>query len=467
MKPFTIQTWNALFAIAIATLFITFMLSGCGKTGSPTTPTGPGSGSGSNPPVPPPVSTPVAPPVISQVSPLQGPAATAVTITGTGFSDTIANDTVYINGIMAKITAASGTQLAITVPPLAGSGPVAVRVHGDSVTGPAFTYVYQYVVVTLAGNGAQGDADGTGAAAGFNYPIGIAADANGNLYVGDQLNEKVRKITPAGVVTTLAGNGAPASADGVGSSATFYYPTGVTVDPSGNIYVTDLGGNTIRKVTSGGVVTTVAGDGGAGATNGPASTATFRSPAGVAIDKSGNLYITDASNNQIRMVTPGAVVSTFAGSGPQGSADGTGAAASFYYPYGIAIDASGNLYVADTRNNKIRKITPAGVVSTLAGGGAVGSADGTGTAASFNYPAGIAVDSIGNLYIADVGNNEIRKVTPAGVVTTVAGSTTPGDVDGTGSAAAFSNPYGVTVDKSGNIYVTEQGNDKVRKIIIQ
>lgn len=465
MKPFTVQTWNALFAIAIAILFVTIMLSGCGKTGSPTTPTG--SGSGSNPPVTPPVSTPVAPPVINQVSPLEGPAATTVTITGTGFSDTTANDTVYINGMIAKISMASAIQLVVTVPALAGSGPVAVRVHGDSVTGPTFTYVFQYVVVTLAGNGAQGDADGTGAAAGFNYPIGIAADANGNLYVGDQLNEKVRKITPAGVVTTLAGNGAPASADGVGSSATFYYPTGVTVDPSGNVYVTDLGGNTIRKVTSGGVVTTVAGDGGTGSTNGPASTATFSSPAGVAIDKSGNLYISDASNNQIRMVTPGAVVSTFAGSGPKGSADGTGAAASFYYPYGIAIDASGNLYVADARNNKIRKITPAGVVNTLCGSGSVGAADGTGTAATFSYPAGIAVDNSGNLYVADVGNNEIRKVTPAGVVTTVAGSTTAGDIDGTGSAAAFSDPYGVAIDKSGNIYVTEQGNDKVRKITIQ
>ena len=465
MKPFTVQTWNAFFAIAIAVLFISIMLSGCGKTSSPTSPTG--SGTGSNPPVPPPVSTPAAPPVINQVSPLEGPAATAVTITGTGFSDTIANDTVYINGMMAKITAASGTQLAITVPPLAGSGPLAVRVHGDSVTGPVFTYVYQYVVVTLAGQGAQGNADGTGTAAGFNYPIGIAADTTGNLYVGDQFNEKVRKITPAGVVTTLAGSGAVGSGDGAGSSATFYYPTGVAVDNSGNIYVTDLGGNTIRRVTSGGAVTTVAGDGGTGSANGAGATATFSSPTGVAVDKSGNLYIADASNNKIRMITSSGVVSTFAGSGPQGSADGTGAAASFYYPYGIAIDASGNLYVADARNNKIRKITPAGVVSTLCGSGSVGAADGTGTAASFSYPAGIAVDNSGNLYVADVGNNEIRKVTPAGVVTTVAGSTTPGDADGTGSAAAFSDPYGVAIDKTGNIYVTEQGNDKVRKITIQ
>jgi serine/threonine protein kinase, bacterial len=461
MKSFIALTPKALFTIGAAILFITVMLSACGKTSSPNSPN-----TGSTPPVTPPASTPVAPPVINQVSPLEGPAATAVTITGTGFNDTTAKDTVYINGMMAKINMASSTQLVVIVPPLAGSGPVAVHVHGDSVIGPPFEYIYQFSVVTLAGNGGQGNADGTGAAAGFNYPIGIAADANGNLYIGDQLNEKVRKITSAAVVTTLAGSGAVGSNDGAGSSATFYYPTGVTLDPSGNIYVTDLGGNTIRKVTPGGAVSTVAGSGATGSANGPAGTATFSSPTGVAVDKSGNLYIADASNNKIRKITPGGVVSTFAGSA-QGSADGTGSAASFYYPYGIAIDASGNLYVADARNNKIRKITPAGVVSTLAGSGAQGAADGTGAAASFNYPAGIAVDSSGNLYVADVDNSEIREVTPAGVVTTVAGSTTAGDADGTGSAAAFSYPYGVAVDKSGDIYITEQGNDKVRRITVQ
>jgi sugar lactone lactonase YvrE len=239
------------------------------------------------------------------------------------------------------------------------------------------------------------------------------------------------------------------------------------VDASGNIFVTDLGGNTIREITPAGAVTTVAGTGGTGSLNGPAASATFSEPSGIAVDGSGNLFITDASNNKIREISSGGVVSTFAGSGAIGSADGTGTAASFYYPYGIAIDGSGNLYVADARNNKIRKITSAGIVTTFAGSGSPGAADGTGTAATLNYPTGIAIDTAGNLYVADNSNNEIRMITPSGVVTTIAGSTKSGDTDGTGTAAVFEYPYGIAIDKSGNIYVTDQGNDKVRKITRQ
>ena len=185
------------------------------------------------------------------------------------------------------------------------------------------------------------------------------------------------------------------------------------------------------------------------------------------MDGSGNLYVADASNNRIRLITTNGTVSTFAGSGTAALIDGTGTAASFYYPYGIAIDAAGNLYVADERNNAIRKITSSGVVTTLAGSGSVGSADGTGAAASFSNPTGVAVDSAGNIYVTDVGNNEIRKITPAAVVTTVAGSAKSGFADGTGAAAEFEYPYGLSIDPKGNIYVSDQGNEKIRKITIQ
>lgn len=445
------------------TLAISTLFAACKKNNDPIN-SGTGTGTATGTGTPPPAATL---PTISQLTPQDGVGGSTVTITGTGFSNALANDTVYINGKMAKIDSASATRLVVVVPSLAGSGPVAVRVHGDSVTGPGFTYDYQYIVTTLAGSGTQGNSDGMGAAASFDYPIGIVADASGNLFVADQLNERVRVINPAGNVSTLAGDGSVGAMDGAGNQASFYYPTGITLDPAGNAYVTDLGGNNIREISGADAVLTFAGTGANGAANGPASTATFSNPTGVAMDGSGNLYVADASNNRIRLITTNGTVSTFAGSGTAALTDGTGTAASFYYPYGIAIDAAGNLYVADERNNAIRKITSSGVVTTLAGSGSVGSADGTGAAASFSNPTGVAVDSAGNIYVTDVGNNEIRKITPAAVVTTVAGSAKSGFADGTGAAAEFEYPYGLSIDPKGNIYVSDQGNEKIRKITIQ
>jgi sugar lactone lactonase YvrE len=349
-----------------------------------------------------------------------------------------------------------------------GSGNVYVADVSDNNTVRKITPAG--VVTTLVGSaGVPGSADGTGSAARFNFPYGVAVDVSGNMYVADRNNCTIRKITPAAVVTTFAGSvSVSGSADGTGNAARFNQPCSVTVDGGGNIYVADTFNNTIRKITPARVVTTLAGLAGAvGHADGTGSVAQFFYPVGVAVDVSGNVYVADAFNSTIRKITSAGVVTTFAGlAGSSGGADGTGSVARFHLPYGVAVDGSGNVYVADTYNQTIRKITSAGVVTTLAGSvGAMGSADGTGSAARFNYPCGIAVDSDGNIYVADTNNYTIRKITPAGVVTTFAGlAGTGGSADGTGSAARFGEPYGLATDVSGNIYVADAGANAIRKI---
>ena len=317
----------------------------------------------------------------------------------------------------------------------------------------------------LAGNvDGPGSADGTGAAAQFWIPGGVATDASGNVYVADTGNSTIRKVTPGGVVTTLAGAaGVVGSADGAGAAASFFHPQGVATDASGNVYVADTENSTIRKITPGGVVTTLAGTARQrGSADGTGAAASFWEPGGVATDASGNVYVADTGNSTIRKVTPGGVVTTLAGAaGVVGSADGAGAAASFFHPQGVATDASGNVYVADTENSTIRKITPGGVVTTLAGTARQrGSADGTGAAASFWEPGGVATDASGNVYVADTGNSTIRKITPGGVVTTPVGSAStlgfvPGALPG---VLAF--PNGVAVSGT-NLYIT-MGNGVVQ-----
>ena len=277
------------------------------------------------------------------------------------------------------------------------------------------------VLTTVAGvAGSVGTADGTGSAARFNSPLGIAVDTAGNLYVADSTNHTIRKITPAGVVSTLAGlAGSAGSANGAGSAARFSQPIGIAVTVAGTIYVGDASNRTIRSITSTGVVSTLAGLAGiGGSTDGSGSAARFGRPVGVAVDAAGTLYVSDQTNDTVRAITPGGMVSTLAGlAGNPGIADGS-SAARFNNPWGAAVDAAGNVYVADRLSHTIRKITPAGVVSTLAGlAGSFGSANGTGSEARFQNPRSLAVDAAGNIYVADSGNNAIRKITPAGVVT--------------------------------------------------
>jgi sugar lactone lactonase YvrE len=325
------------------------------------------------------------------------------------------------------------------------------------------------MVTTLAGQaGVKGSADGSGTAATFNNPTNIATDAAGNLYVTDDINSTVRKITPAGRVTTLAGKaGQQSSANGTGSAARFDGPHGIACDATGNVFVSDTS-STIHKITSAGKVTTLAGKPNSpGSADGSGTAARFRGAFGIACNASGTLYIADVDNNNVRKITPAGKVTTLAGkAGQQGSTDGMGAAARFMTPTGIACDAAGNLYVTDSSNNTIRKITPAGKVTTLAGkASSAGSADGMGAAASFNNPTGIACDAAGNLYVTDSDNCAIRKITPAGQVTTVAGKAgSVGKADGSGRAATFNDPTGIACDAAGNLYVCDYGNDTIRKI---
>lgn len=318
------------------------------------------------------------------------------------------------------------------------------------------------VVTTLAGNGTAGYVDGTGTAAEFNGPGAAAVDSSGNLYVADYYDCTIRKISPTGVVTTLAGSGTAGYYDGTGAAAQFNTPRGIAVDSSGNVYVADYQNNRIRKISPAGAVTTLAGSGSTGSADGTGTAAQFSDPIGVAVDASGVVYVADTGSQKIRVISTAGVVTTLAGSGTAGFADGTGTAAQVNAPYGIAVDASGNVYVADDINNRIRKISSAGVVTTMAGSGTAGSADVAGTAAQFYYPTHLAVDTSGNVYVGD--SLRIRKVSPAGIVTTLAGSSTSGYADGTGAAAQFELPDGVAVSAAGIVYVADQDANRIRVI---
>ncbi|MBN9386308.1 MAG: IPT/TIG domain-containing protein [Chitinophagaceae bacterium] len=407
------------------------------------------------PPPPPP------PPVISSISPDSGVLGTTVTISGSGFSANIGDNLVKFNDSIAIVSSASATQLTVKVPVSAGTGPVSVTVGGKTATGPTFNYAYTVTVSTLAGS-SPGYADGNGAAAKFGLLQGICVDKDGNIYVADYGNSMIRKVTPSGGVGTFAGS-TRGYADGDGLTAQFNYPMAVCVDGQGNVYVADADNNRIRKITPAGTVSTVAG-GTLGYADGSAATAQFYRPSGICIDGKGNLYVSDFYNNKIRKITPAGVVSTLAGSS-QGFADGNGAVAQFNGPMGTLADSLGNVYVADMNNDKIRKITPSGVVSTLAGS-SHGYAEGNALTAQFRWPAAVCLDGKGNFYVADNFNNKIRKITPAGIVSRLAGSTT-GTVDGDASTAMFDEPYGICIDSHGIIYTTDEVGYRIRKIVIQ
>jgi hypothetical protein len=404
---------------------------------------------------------------ITSISPSSGPKNTLVTISGTNFGTNTTVLKVFFNGVQGTVQTATAATITATVPSGASTGIVMVEKSGVQVNGPVFTYLLSGTVTTFAGSSA-GFTDGTGTSSQFTRPTGIVKDASGNFFVADRDNHRIRKITPAGVVTTLAGNGTTGFIDGTGTAARFNQPYSITIDASNNLYVGDRINHAIRKITPAGVVTTLAGDGTPGMVNGTGNGAKFNEPLGIAADAAGNIFVADYINNLIRKVTQAGVVTTFAGTTTGGFLDGTGTAAAFNNPFGLAFDAGGNLFVGDYHNHSIRKVTPAGVVTTIAGNGTSGATDGTGTAARFNLPAGLQVDGSGNIYVCDVQNHTIRKVTSAGVVTTFAGAAgISGNTDGIGNAALFFNPIGACGDFSQNtLYIADFENHRIRKIII-
>lgn len=407
-----------------------------------------------------------APLTITSISPTHGVENSMDTIFGSGFSPIATNNTVYFYYVSATVVSATSNRLIVTVPK-SQTGNTNVGVNGVFVTGPTFTYdttsTDSAIVTTIAGSGMPGHQDGIGTAASFSFLWDVAADKNGNVFVADGGNNLIRKILPDGTVTTVAGKGSQPAAYGPGTY--FYLPEGVAVDDRGYIYVANTDAGDIYEITDT-TPTLFAGTGGVGANNGPALAALFYQPTGIAVDNNYNIYIADYGNNVIRKISYDGITTTLAG-GEFGNDDGVGTAASFREPRGVAVDGNGNVYVADMGNTEIRKVTPDGTVTTLAGNIANGGdIDGTGAESRLGWTYGVAVDANGNVYFSDNTDNKIKRISPAGMVTTIAGTGAAGSQDGPGKKATFNGPMGISVDVNGNVYVADGNNYKVRKITI-
>ncbi|WP_411031835.1 IPT/TIG domain-containing protein [Spongiimicrobium sp. 3-5] len=404
---------------------------------------------------------------VSSISPTKGTRNTLVTINGNNFGNDPSKIEVYFNDNEGAVQSVNNTQITALVPqvPIHGvdAANVAIVIEELLYEGPKFTYIPVGQVSTFAGS-KIGDADGTLEQAKFHNPIGVTMDNQGNIYVADTYNHKIRRIDPNGDIITLVGS-EPGDVDGIVSQAKFNAPKGIAIDADGNIYIADHKNHKIKKITNVGFVTTLAGST-EGYQDGKGSDAEFAFPQDIALDTQGNVYVTDGYNNKIRKITPDGTVTTLAG-GDLGSADGLALSAQFFNPHGIALDANQNIYVADQGNHKIRKITPDGMVSTLAGS-VEGYEDGVSGKAKFQDPSGIATDVLGNVYVSDELNFKVRKISPSGIVSTLAGSD-KGFSDGEGAEAQFDSPNGIvvapqSVPSLGTIFVIDSGNHRIRKI---
>jgi gliding motility-associated-like protein len=329
-------------------------------------------------------------------------------------------------------------------------------------------------ITTYAGNGTAGNTgDGSGAtAAEINNPFGVSIDGSGNVYIGDASNNKVRKVSTSGIITTYAGNGTSGySGDGGPATlAKLNYSSGVFADPTGNVYIVDELNGRVRYVNTGGTINLVAGNGvfSFSGDGGPADSAQLFFPVGVATDYSGNTYIADCFNHRIRKVSPSGIITTFAGNGTGGFAGDGGPAtnAEINFPTGVAADAAGNIYIADVSNNRIRKVNSSGTISTFAGNGTAGylGDGGPATAAELNDPTGVMIDLAGNIVITDKSNSVIRSVAPSGIISTIAGTSVAGFGGdyGPATSAELNNPWATAEDNNGNIYITDYQNNRLR-----
>lgn len=338
-----------------------------------------------------------------------------------------------------------------------------------------FIHVGAQIISTVAGGDSLGLGDGGPAIdAVIAGPIGIAIDGAGNIYIGDKGNNRIRKVNSSGIISTIAGTGAPGYlGDGAAATAALInQPYGVAVDNAGNVYFADGNNNCIRKINTTGVIFTIAGIGGSHGYNGDniaATTALLYAPCGITVDSTGNILFTDGENNRIRKINTSGIITTIAGTGTAGNMgdNGQATAAEINTPYSILLDAAGNLYIGEQYGGRVRKISSTGIITTFAGTGTAGAIgdNGPATAAEITHAEGLAMDAGGNLYISDEYNERIRKVNASGTITTYAGDGI-GDYNGDDivASAAQLDPAGLALDAIGNLYIADFGNHRIRRI---
>lgn len=440
------------FVLSILTLFSVVCLS-CGDSPSPA----------------PPVTGNTDPPELTGFSPLSGKKGTVIKIQGKHFGNDVSKVSLQINGLKATINAVTDAEITAVVPDKCGLGKLVLSVNSKDVSSAA-AFRYQYTVKTSYFSGGEpGFENGTPQKSKFGTLYNIATDSKGIMFAADLGNCMVRRIETDGSTSTVAGASQGGFKDGKGDHALMKFPIGIELAPDGSIFVADHENHAIRKVLPDGTLVTVAGHPDRpGLIDGNLATAQFKRPYGVKLDKTGILWICDTENGLIRKLSPDGQVTTFAGSTP-GYADGKLRDAKFYMPSYLNFDENGNIFIADKHNHCIRKIAADGMVTTFAGMPThTGYRDGEAGQAMFNQPCNIQIDKLGNLYVNDLWNHCIRLVYPDGYVTTLAGK---GGIEGykesPGENALFKHPQGCTLDKDGNLFVTDSANQRIRKLTIE